>query len=246
MDGDADISVIGAALADRSRCRVLAALGDGRALPASVLAAEAGVAPSTASGHLARLVDAGLLTVESHGRHRYFRISGPAVADLLEAMARLAPPEPVRSLRSGTRAAALRFARTCYDHLAGRVGVAVMDALVAGGHVEVDGATAAVDRLSSPGRAMRYGLTDGGAGFLEHLGIDLDGLPPRRIAVGYCIDWSEQRPHLSGAVGAALTAWFFDAGWIERGAATRAVRITDAGRNGFAGAFGVATSPDRS
>jgi DNA-binding transcriptional ArsR family regulator len=244
MDGDVDISVVGAALADRSRCSVLAALGDGRALPASVLAAEAGVAPSTASEHLARLVDAGLLSVEPHGRHRYFRISGPEVADLLEAMARMAPTLPVRSLREGTRAEALRFARTCYDHLAGRVGVAVMDSLLARGRLDHDGPSGA-DRLSSPGRAMRFGLTENGAEFLEHLGVDLDDLPARRPAVRYCMDWSEQRPHLAGAVGAALTTRFFDAGWIERTDATRAVRITDEGRRRFAETFGLDATRDR-
>jgi DNA-binding transcriptional ArsR family regulator len=244
MNGDVDISVIGAVLADRSRCSVLAALGDGRALPASVLAAEAGVAPSTASEHLARLVDAGLLSVEPHGRHRYFRISGPEVADLLEAMARMAPTLPVRSLREGTRAEALRFARTCYDHLAGRVGVAVMDSLLARGRLDHDEPSGA-DRLSSPGRAMRFGLTENGAEFLEHLGVDLDDLPARRPAVRYCMDWSEQRPHLAGAVGAALTTRFFDAGWIERTDATRAVRITDEGRRRFAETFGLDATRDR-
>jgi DNA-binding transcriptional ArsR family regulator len=246
MDGDADIAAVGALLADRSRCRVLAALGDGRALPATVLASEAGVAASTASEHLGRLVDAGLLVAERHGRHRYFRISGPDVADLLEAMARLAPPLPVRSLREGTRAEALRFARTCYDHLAGRVGVEVMDALLANGYLEPGppGRDAGADRLSAPGRALRYGLTDAGWAFLEGLGIDLDHLPPRREAIRYCMDWSEQRPHLAGAVGAAIASWFLDNGWIER-TATRAVRVTEAGRRGFEGTFGVDAVRDR-
>jgi DNA-binding transcriptional ArsR family regulator len=245
MDGDVDIAAVGSLLADRSRCRVLAALGDGRALPATVLASEAGVTPSTASEHLARLVDAGLLSAERHGRHRYFRISGPDVADLLEAMARLAPPQPVRSLRDGTRAAALRFARTCYDHLAGRVGVEVMDALLAHGYLEQGpaGPSAEADRLSAPGRSLRSGLTGAGVEFLEGLGIDLDHLPRRREAVRYCMDWSEQRPHLSGAVGAALTSWYLDHGWIER-TATRAVRVTEAGRAGFEGTFGVGAFRD--
>src|SRR5919201_1517369 len=195
MDGDADIATIAAVLADPARCRVLAALGDGRALPASMLASEAGVAPSTASEHLARLVDSGLVSVERHGRHRYFRLAGPQVADLLEALARVAPPAPVRSLREGTRSQALRFARTCYDHLAGRVGVAMMGSLLERGHLEADRAwdgLPAGDRPSAPGRAVRFGLTGEGAAFLEGLGVDLDALPPRRPAIGYCVDWSEQ------------------------------------------------------
>src|SRR4051794_28664518 len=115
MQGDADLAALGAVLGDPARCRVLLALGDGRALAASVLAAEAGVAPSTASAHLARLVDAELLTVEAHGRHRYYRLAGPHVGRLLEALAQQAPAAPVRSLREGTRAHAVREARCCYD-----------------------------------------------------------------------------------------------------------------------------------
>jgi DNA-binding transcriptional ArsR family regulator len=221
MDGDANIAAVAAVLADPARCRVLAALGDGRTLPASMLASEAGVAASTASEHLARLVQAGLLTVERHGRHRYFRLAGPHVSDLLEALARVAPPAPVRSLREGTRADALRWARTCYDHLAGRVGVAVMDSLLERGLVEPDR------------------LTEQGAAFLGELGVDLDALPPTRPAVRCCVDWSEQRPHLAGAVGAALAGRLFTLGWIRRAERGRAVHLTDEGRRGLADAFGV-------
>ncbi len=242
MNGDTNISAIASVLADPGRCRVLAALGDGRALPASMLAAEAGVAPSTASEHLSKLVRAGLLTVERHSRHRYFRLAGPDVADLLEALARVAPPSPVRSLREGTRAHALRSARTCYDHLAGRAGVAVMDALLEREFLEpdhLDEGLAPGDRLSSPGRAIRFGVTEKGAVFLEEFGVDLDALPPRRPAVRYCIDWSEQRPHLAGAVGAALTNRLFDLGWIRRAERSRAVHLTDQGRKGLTDVFGI-------
>jgi len=129
MSGDADLAAVGAILAEPARAKVLLALGDGRALPASMLAAEAGVAPSTASHHLARLVDAGLVVAEARGRHRYFSLAGPEVGHLIEAVARVAPAQQVRSLRQGTRAHAVRYARHCYDHLAGRLGVAVADAL---------------------------------------------------------------------------------------------------------------------
>src|SRR5918911_4958178 len=135
MDGDADLAAVGALLAEPARARMLAALGDGRALPASVLAAEARVAPSTASEHLAKLVGGGLLAVESRGRRRYFRLYGPEIGDALEAVSRIAPAEPVRSLRESTRAEALRLARPCYDHLAGALGTALMDALVERGIV---------------------------------------------------------------------------------------------------------------
>src|SRR5919197_63410 len=125
MQGDTDITKVASLMADPARAKILLALGDNRALAASVLADEAGVAASTASSHLKKLVDGGFLTVERHGRHRYFRLAGPHVAQLLEALARVAPPAPVKSLKEGTRAQAVRLARTCYDHLAGEAGPAV-------------------------------------------------------------------------------------------------------------------------
>ena len=124
MQGDADIAPIAALIGDPTRARVLSALTDGRALPASRLAAEAGVAPSTVSEHLARLLAAGLVTMRPEGRSRFYRLASPAVADALEAISRISPPEPIRSLRQGTHARALREARTCYNHLAGRSGSA--------------------------------------------------------------------------------------------------------------------------
>ena len=128
--GDADLAAVGSLFADLARCKMLLALDDGRALPASVLAAEAGVSRPTASSHLTKLTRAKLLTVEAHGRHRYYRLAGPQVAELLEHLMQLAPPRPVRSLREGTSAARLRSARTCYDHLGGRLGVAIMGSLI--------------------------------------------------------------------------------------------------------------------
>jgi DNA-binding transcriptional ArsR family regulator len=244
MPGDADIAAIGALLGDRARTRILAALGDGRALAASVLAVEAGVAASTASEHLARLVDGGLLVCESHGRHRYYRLAGPDVARLLEAMARLAPAAPVTSLREGTRAHALRVARTCYDHLAGQVGTGLMAAMIDGGLIEGgDGVyhprAARRDRLSASGRDIDYVLTDRGADVLSDLGVDLAGASAsRRPFVRYCVDWSEQRHHLAGALGAAVNERFVDLGWIRRQPHGRAVWLAPAGARGLEDAFG--------
>jgi DNA-binding transcriptional ArsR family regulator len=242
MRGDADIAAVATVLAEPARARMLMALGDGRALPASVLAQEAGVAASTASEHLAKLVDAGLLVGERHGRFRYFRYAGPQVAELLEAVAKVARPEPVRSLRQGTRAHAVRCARLCYDHLAGRLGTALMASLLEQGWLEggdglFDPARAARDRLSAPGRDVDYRLTPAGEAELTGFGIDLAGLSPRRPAVRYCVDWSEQRHHLAGAVGAALATRLLDAGWLRRAPAGRAVHLTDAGREGLAERF---------
>ena len=224
MDGDADLAAVGALLAEPARARMLAALGDGRALPASVLAAEARVAPSTASEHLARLVGGGFLAVERRGRRRYFRLHGPEIGEVLEAVARVAPREPVRSLREATRAEALRLARTCYDHLAGGLGTALMDALVERGMVAGEDVTA------------------DGVEALSRIGVDLDSVPGRRPVFRSCLDWSEQRPHAAGKLGAALAARCFELGWIERLDGSRAVRVTPTGETGFADAFGVTPS----
>jgi DNA-binding transcriptional ArsR family regulator len=241
MHGDADIAALGALIGDRSRARVLLALGDGRALAASVLAVEAGVSASTASEHLSKLVDAGLLKVEAHGRHRYYRLAGPQVGRLIEVLAENAPPAPVRSLREGTRAHEVREARYCYDHLAGRLGVAIMGSLIdrgllAGG----DGDRTAADCLSAYGHDVDYRLTDDGAGWVRGFGVDLDALAGRsRPMIRYCTDWSEQRHHLAGALGAGIAERLVALRWIVRAPKGRAVRVTPAGREGLAEAFGV-------
>lgn len=239
MPGDADIAKIGALVADSARARILLALGDGRALPASVLAAEAGVAPSTTSAHLAKLVEGGLLTVERHGRHRYFTLSGEPVAELLEVLARLAPASPIRSLGQDTRAGALRAGRTCYDHLAGMLGTSLMTALLengwlSGGDGRFDPDRHGGDRLSAPGSHVDYRVTPLGVRELGDFGIDFGALSARpRPLVRYCVDWSEQRHHLSGSLGAALANRLFELGWVTRARRGRAVQVTEPGLRGF-------------
>jgi DNA-binding transcriptional ArsR family regulator len=240
--GDADIAALATLLADPARCTVLLALDDGRALPASVLADEAGISRPTASSHLGKLADAGLLAVETHGRHRYYRLAGPEVGDLLEQLGRLAPARPVRSLREGTRAARLRSARTCYDHLAGRLGVQLMSGMLdrnvlVGGDGRYDPGRDAHDALSSPGHEVRYELTDTGRTFLSDVGVELP--TGRRPLVRYCVDWTEQRHHLSGALGRAVLDHFLSAGWVRRVPRGRALTVTDAGRTALADCFGV-------
>jgi len=220
---------------------VLLALDDGRALPASLLAAEAGVTPATASSHLSKLVAAGLLTVERHGRNRYYRISGPKVGQLIEVLTQLAPAQPIRSLRQGTRANALREARTCYDHLAGRLGVALMRGLLDRGQLTGGDGTfnpdrAEHDKRTGYGHDVDYWLTADGHAFLTDFGI---ALPSRRPAVRYCIDWSEQRHHLAGALGRSLLSRFVELDWIRRASAHRAVHVTDTGRAGLSQVFGL-------
>lgn len=240
--GDADISALASLLADPARCKVLLALDDGRALPASVLADEAGVSRSTASSHLGKLTDAGFLTVTTQGRHRYYRLAGPEIADLLERLGRLAPPRPVRSLREGTRAARLRSARTCYDHLAGRLGVAVMGSLLehevlVGGDGRYDPRRHRHDSFSNPGHDVEYELTDSGRGFLSDAGIELPSGP--RPALRYCIDWTEQRHHVAGGLGASVLDRFVSARWIKRAPRGRAVTVTDTGRGALLDCFGI-------
>jgi DNA-binding transcriptional ArsR family regulator len=204
---NADVASVGALLAEPARAKVLLALGDGRSLPASMLASEAGVAPSTASHHLARLVDGGLLTVASRGRHRYYALAGPHVAELLEAVARVAPTQPVTSLRAGTRAHALRYARHCYDHLAGRLGVALAEALVVGRDDDLEVTAAGANRLAAIGVEVRAGES-----------------------ARACLDWTEQRHHVAGHLGRALLLRLLALDWLQRSPGTRALRLTDAGR----------------
>lgn len=249
VSGDADIARIGALVAEPARARMLMALGDGRALAASVLADEAGVAASTASAHLAKLVDGGLLTAQRQGRHRYFQLAGPQVGALIETLAGLAPPAPVRSLRQGTRAHAVRTARTCYDHLAGRLGAGLMGALLdrellTGADGTFDPHSALRDRLSAPGSDHDYRLTERGMHELTAFGIDFDELAARpRPLIRYCVDWSEQRHHLAGALGAGLAARMLDLGWVSRARRGRAVHVTPAGSQGLAQAFGLHVEP---
>lgn len=234
MEGDADIAKVGALVADPARARILLALGDGRALPATVLAGEAGVSASTASAHLSKLVAGGLLDVRRHGRHKYFRVAGPDVAELIEALARLSPVSTVRSLGRGTHAQAIRFARTCYDHLAGGLGTSLMDAML--------------ERQLLVGGAhnLDYRLTDRGAATLTAFGIEVDSLRARpRPLVRGCVDWTEQRHHLAGGLGAALTARMFELAWLERARGSRAVRLTEGGRRGLGKTFGVELSAQR-
>jgi DNA-binding transcriptional ArsR family regulator len=232
MASNATFARVAALAGDPARAGMLHALMDGRALTASELAGVAGITAQTASSHLARMTEAGLLTVEKQGRHRYHRLASPDVAHMMETIMQVASAlEPSkRRLTVGPRDAALRAARTCYDHLAGRLGVALADAMVAGGYAE----------LGSDGGIV----TDTGIGFLGRIGIDVDALlagrgkRTARVLCRPCLDWSERRPHLAGAVGAALCAHSLDRKWVRRLSDTRAVEITPKGWRVFREEFG--------
>ncbi len=231
-----DLAAVAGLLADPRRCAILLALGDGRALPAGRLAAEAGVSASTTSSHLRRLTDGGLLRVEQHGRHRYYRLAGEGVGRLLETVAQLSPQAPVRSLRQSGRARALHEARTCYDHLAGRLGVELMAALLDDGHLtggdgRYDPQQAVRDRPVGHGHDTSYRLTRTGHDLLDSIGAG------HERAVRYCVDWSEQRHHLAGPVGRQLLARLHTLDWVRPDAASRALRITEIGHAGLARTF---------
>jgi DNA-binding transcriptional ArsR family regulator len=243
--GDAEISVVGSLLADKTRCQILLALSDGRALPASVLAREADVARSTISEHLSKLTEAGLLTVESHGRFRYYRLAGERVGRMLEGLTQLAPVQPVRSLREGTHAARLRMARTCYDHLAGKLGASVMAAMLEQGYLDggsdVIQAGTSQDRLSGYGRDLEYVLTESGWDFLDRAEVKVP--EGSRTLVRYCVDWSEQRHHLAGLLGRAMLDRFLAASWIARERTGRIVTVTSDGQVALRDLFGVPWPP---
>ena len=217
-----------ALVGDPARASMLTTLLDGRALTATELARAAGITPQTASGHLARLVEAGLLEVARQGRHRYHRLASQEVAQMLEGlMAVSRRPGSERVVRAiGPRDRAMRRARTCYDHLAGEVAVAIADRMVERGQLE----------LSLDGGA----LTETGEALLGSLGVELT--PPKRgtrLFCRPCLDWSERRPHIGGALGASLCRACIEQGWIRRLEGTRAVSITPSGRAAFARAFEV-------
>jgi DNA-binding transcriptional ArsR family regulator len=223
----ATIAEVAALVGDAARANMLAALMDGRALTAGELAFLARVSAPTASAHLGKLLDGRLLSVVSQGRHRYYRLASPLVARMLESIDLVAALEaPPRHRPTGPRDAALRLARLCYDHLAGSLGVALADALVAKGHVV----------LGDDGGEV----TAGGAVFLREFGIDPQAAAKRhRAFCKPCLDWSERRPHIAGAVGAALARRCLEAGWIERLRVTRAVAVTSRGRRALRQDLGI-------
>jgi DNA-binding transcriptional ArsR family regulator len=214
-----DLASLAALLADETRAAMCLALLDGRAWTAGELATHAGVAPSTATEHLHRLIGGGLLVERRQGRHRYVQLAGPSVAHLIEDLsARTAPrPAPARGLREVTASAALRRGRTCYDHLAGRLGVAVTDAMTGAGLLDQTGG---------------FAVTPAGLAWLT----DTVGLGPHELRPGKrplargCLDWTERRQHLAGLAGAKLCETFLGNGWVARIGSGRAVRLTPNGK----------------
>jgi len=212
-----------ALLGDPARAGMVTALWDGTARAAGDLARVAGVTPATASAHLAKLVAGGILRVEPRGRHRYYRLAGPDVAQALESLAGLLPPAPAGAREPD---APLRRARFCYDHLAGRLGTAISDALVARRLLVLDDGA--------------YSLAHGGRAWFRRFGIAVDSLAlARRPLLRACIDWTERREHVGGALGAALAMHLLERDWLRRQRGSRVVLVTTAGRSGLQRALGL-------
>jgi DNA-binding transcriptional ArsR family regulator len=223
------IAEVAALVGDPARATMLSALLDGRAVSASELALAARITPQTASTHLGKLTRAGLLAVDRDGRHRYFRLASPKVAEMIEGIVAVALEKRPRFRPLSRQARAVNAARICYDHLAGRLSVDLADSLVARNYVVLDDKAAAV--------------TAAGTRFFTAFGI---ALPARRSARRHtcrlCLDWTERRPHLAGALGAAMTKRFFDLGWVQRTMRSHAVVVTPLGRRGLRETFGVEVS----
>ncbi len=221
---------IGSLVGDPARANMLEALMDRRALTAKELAARAGVSPQTASGHLAKMITAGLIMMEQHGRHHYHSLASAEIARMLEGMQQVASTQNIkhagRTIRTGPRDAAMRVARGCYDHMAGYLAVGITDAMLGRGQIEFDGDGGSV--------------TDAGRSFFEKFGIDIAAAAQsKRVFCRPCLDWSERRYHLAGAVGAALMHRTLELKWVMRQDDTRALAISRAGKEGFRKAFGL-------
>ncbi len=225
------LSEVAALMGDPARAAMLQLLMDGRAHTASDLALTAGVTAQTASGHLSRMVEANLLAARAQGRNRFYRLASGEVAHAIESLMALAGTraEPASRTAAWRRDPDLRFCRTCYDHLAGQVGIAVTDSLTQHGHLEPKG-------------ARDWKLTGSGELFCQRLGVDLAGAraAQSRHFARQCLDWSERRPHISGALGSAIADTFFKKGWTERLRRGRTVRLTDSGRRALSSHFGTA------
>jgi DNA-binding transcriptional ArsR family regulator len=224
MSEDVRMAEVAALVGDPARANILSALMAGRALTASELAYAAGVSAQTTSGHLGKLVDARLLIGVKQGRHRYYRIATPTVAEMLEAIMAVVADAPPRHRPRSKLDDAMRTARTCYDHFAGKLGVGLTDFLCEHEHVV----------LADEGGEV----SESGVAFFRDFGIDLAAARGRRrIFCRPCLDWTERRPHLGGTVGAALAQRCFDLGWLERMRDNRALVVTPKGRRGLSDIF---------
>ncbi len=226
MSNAPQIAEVAALVGDPARANILCALLGGRALTATELAYAAGVSPQTTSGHLGKLAAAQLVVLMKQGRHRYYRLAGPHVGQMLESIMNVALTGPPRFQPKSRLDEQMRQARTCYDHIAGVLGVGLAERLIQRGLVVLGDEAGEV--------------TPAGAEFFAGLGVDLVAVKERRrMFCRPCLDWTERRPHIGGAVGAALATRCLDLKWLERVRDSRALTITPAGRRGLLDSFGL-------
>ncbi|WP_025721912.1 ArsR/SmtB family transcription factor [Paenibacillus polymyxa] len=226
MSTKSNVAMIASLVSEPSRAAILTALLDGRFHTASELAHMAGIKPQTASFHLAKMTEAQVVTVEKQGRHRYYGIQDPEVARVMESFLSIAPSVPIHSFKQASENEALRLARTCYDHVAGQLGVQLMSFFIQKGILSED-----QDGLH---------ITEQGETFFTDFQIDLKKTRQKRRSFSHkCLDWSERRHHLAGALGSALLDRLFELNWIERLPTTRAIRVTADGKRGFKEIFSI-------
>ncbi|MGO4950239.1 ArsR/SmtB family transcription factor [Paenibacillus sp. DRB1-1] len=226
MSTKSNVAMIASLVSEPSRAAILTALLDGRFHTASELAHMAGIKPQTASFHLAKMTEAQVVTVEKQGRHRYYGIQDPEVARVMESFLSIAPSVPIHSFKHASENEALRLARTCYDHVAGQLGVQLMSFFIQKGILSED-----QDGLH---------ITEQGEIFFTDFQIDLKKTRQKRRSFSHkCLDWSERRHHLAGALGSALLDRLFELNWIERLPTTRAIRVTADGKRGFKEIFSI-------
>ncbi|MNK63194.1 Helix-turn-helix domain protein [compost metagenome] len=222
MNMNGSVALVASLASDASRAAILTALLDGRLHPAGDLAYMAGIKPQTASFHLGRMVEAGVVSVTKQGRHRYYGIPDQQVAQVMESLLSISRPGEIRSLRQAQQDEQIRLARTCYDHIAGNLGVQIANSLLQLGVLEADQGQ------------DQFTLTEKGEEFFSRLQIDAAEVKRRRRSFSHkCLDWSERQYHLAGALGEALLYKMIELQWIQRLPYTRAIRITDEGRKGL-------------
>ena len=227
MNATYPIAAVAELIGDPARSGILIALLDGRALPAGELARIAGISAQSASAHLSQLVNGGLLSVESEGRHRYYKIARPDVAHALEALGAISTLQRPSSISRDRQTDALYLARSCYDHLAGRIAVEMAQGLESSKIIRARG-------------NREYEIGSAGNAWFARIGIGIEELRrSRRVFARECLDWTERKPHIAGALGAAILSRFIALAWIVRRPKTRAVRITQTGSREFQKRFGI-------
>ena len=226
MNANPNVAIIASLVSEPSRAAILTVLMDGRYHPVNELAYMASIKPQTASFHLSKMVNASIVTVEKQGRHRYYGIQNQEVAQVMESLLLIAPPIEIKSFKQATEDKAIRLARTCYDHLAGELGVQLTDYLIQNGILYEE--------------TKEFIVTEKGWEFLTDFQIDLRAAEKKRRSFSHkCLDWSERRHHLAGAIGSALLERLLELNWVEKKKKTRAIKITPKGKKGLKETFSI-------